>query len=105
MPTWRSDSTADAPRKGWVEISVDDEIVAFLMIGEDGAPKKFHRVFDGITVTFGPLVERGQINFPATGAFEDGEPFDLIAFEILELTPVEPFERPEPGDSGVMKSS
>ena len=93
------------PWASWVEISVDARIVAYLLVGEGGAPRSFHRVFDGITVIFGPLAERGRINFPAWGKFEGGEPFELIAFEILASAPVEPFQEPGPGDSGLLNCS
>jgi hypothetical protein len=95
----------EGPWASWIEISVDAQVVALLQIAESGVPKKFHRVFDDITVVFGPLAERGRINFPAWGAFEGGEPFDLIAFEILGSAPREPFEKPDPGDSGLMNCS
>jgi len=77
----------------------------YLLIATSGAPEKFHRVFDGITKILGPLAERGRINFPTWGAFEGGEPFDLIAFEILETAPAGPFQKPDPGDSGLLHCS
>lgn len=86
----------------WIEISVDAQVAAYLLIGETGAPEKFHRVIDGITVVFGPLAERGAINFPAWGMFEGGEPFDIIAFEILASAPSEAFQKPGLGDSALM---
>ena len=92
----------EGPWASWVEISADAQIVAYLRIGETGAPEKFHRVFDEVTVAFGPLVARGAINFPAWGKFEDGKPFDIIAFEILASAPVEPFRKPDPADSALM---
>lgn len=79
------------PWENWIGISVDGDLMSYLLIDENGAPKKFHRLFDKISIVFGPLAERGDINFPAWGAFEGGEPFDLIAFEILPESPQKPF--------------
>lgn len=79
------------PWKGWVGISVGGELMSYLLIDENGAPKKFYRLFDEISIVFGPLAARGDINFPAWGAFEGGEPFELIAFEILGKSPEKPF--------------
>ena len=31
------------------------------LIDETGAPRRFYRVFDDVSVRFGPLVERGDI--------------------------------------------
>jgi len=77
----------DGPWSGWIEIEVDGLTVAQLLLDDRGAPKRFHRVFDDVNVRFGPLADRGQLKFPAWGAFDDGEPFDLIAFEILDAPP------------------
>jgi len=81
----------EGSRQGWIEILVDQDVVGHLLIDSDGEPKKFHRVFDDVSVDLGPLADRGGIRFPAWGAFEGGEPFDLLVFEILDATPVQPF--------------
>lgn len=87
-------------RADWLEISVDGEIAAYLLVDETGAPKRFHRLFDDIRVEFGPMAERGRLNFPAWGVVEGGEPFELIAFEILDDAPTAPFIRPGTDDAG-----
>ena len=88
----------EGPWANWVEISVDATVVAYLLVDEDGAPRRFHRVFDDTNVRFGPLVDRGRLRFPAWGAFDNGEPFDLIAFEILSTVPKAVFQRPGADD-------
>jgi hypothetical protein len=90
------------PWKDWVEISIDSKVTAYLFINDEGVPRKFYRLFDDTSITFGPLAQRGNIAFPAGGSFDGGEPFDLIAFEILDTPPVEPFSRPDPGDAAYM---
>lgn len=93
----------EGPWKEWIEISDNQKIVAYLLVSEDGSPKRFHRLFDGTAVMFGPMAERGRLNFPATGSFEGGEPFDLIAFEILDQAPVEPFRKLDANSPGYMR--
>ena len=88
----------EGPWANWVEVSVDATVVAYLLIDEDGAPRRFHRVFDDTNVRFGPLVDRGRLRFPAWGSFDNGEPFDLIAFEILDAVPESAFRRPSVDD-------
>lgn len=93
----------NGPWKAWVEITVGGDDLAYLLTDERGAPKKFYRVFDQASVVFGPLAGRGEIRFPAWGAFEGGEPFDLIAFEILENAPARPFNKPALDDLGNLR--
>lgn len=100
-----SSRMGQGPWASWVEISVDEQVAAYLLIGADGAPRKFYRVLDDVAVVFGPLAERGRINFPAWGSFEGGEPFDLIAFEILDSAPVKPFEKPALDDAALLDCS
>lgn len=92
----------EGPWEDWIAITVDGNLMSYLLIGSDGAPKKFHRIFDKISVNFGPLADRGNFNFPAWGSFEGGEPFDLIAFEILTAAPTRPFKTIDAGDPGYM---
>jgi len=92
----------DGPWKEWIEISTDQKPVAYFLVNEDGSPRRFQRLFDGTAVVFGPMATRGRLNFPATASFEGGEPFDLIAFEILDQAPVEPFRKPGANDAGYM---
>jgi hypothetical protein len=92
----------EGPWKAWIEIAVSGDVVAYLLTDDRGSPKKFYRVFDEASVVFGSLVERGKIKFPAWGAFEGGEPFDLIAFEILDSAPVRPFNQPAVDDLGYL---
>lgn len=84
----------DGPWRNWIRISVDDDVQAYLLLGDDGAPKKFQRLFDDVAVVFGPLADRGVLRFPEWGAFEGGQRFDLVAFEILETEPAMPFAKP-----------
>ncbi len=88
----------DGPWANWVEISVDATVVAYLLVDDDGAPRRFHRVFDDTNVRFGPLADRGRLRFPAWGSFDNGEPFDLIAFEILSTVPEAAFQQPSVDD-------
>ena len=90
----------EGPWQQWIQVTVDDDVVAYLLIGEDGSPKRFFRLSDEISIVFGPLADRGNVRFPAWGAFEGGEPFDIIAFEILDRAPSGPFEKPQPADAG-----
>jgi hypothetical protein len=90
------------PWKGWVEISVDSAIAAYLLIDDEGAPRKFYRPYDDTSIFFGPLASRGDLNFPAWGSFDGGDPFDLIALEIMAAAPVKPFEKPDAGDDGYL---
>lgn len=88
------------PWQNWVEVSVDNDVTAYILFAEDGSPKRFFRLFDETSIFFGPLADRGAVKFPAWGAFEGGEPFDLIVFELLDSAPTVPFEKPDITDSG-----
>lgn len=87
---------------GWLAISVDGTLRSYLLLDESGAPRKFHRLFDDARVEFGPLADRGRLKFPAWGSFEGGEPFDIIAFEILDTAPTRPFVVPDATDPGYL---
>ncbi|MDX1381416.1 MAG: hypothetical protein R3233_09865, partial [Xanthomonadales bacterium] len=92
----------EGERQGWLRIEVDGVETSYLLLDENGAPKQFNRLYDDILVTFGPLADRGDFRFPAWGAFEGGEPFEIIAFEMFDSPPKRPFRKPRLSDPGYL---
>jgi hypothetical protein len=87
---------------GWVEISERGTPIARLLTDAAGVPQRYRRLVDDTSIVFGPLVERGAIRFPRSGAFDPGASFEVIAIELYPDSPEAVFRRPEPAHDGSM---
>jgi hypothetical protein len=87
---------------GWVEISERGTLIARLLTDASGAPQKYRRLVDDTSIEFGPLVDRGAIRFPKSGAFDPGASFEVIAIELYPDAPQAVFRRPAPTHDGSM---
>ncbi len=88
------------PWAEWIEISEAGAPIGRLLLDDENTPRRYRRLADGAAVVFGPQAERGGINFAASGAFEIGASFQIIALELLSSEPRNVFAAPHTSHDG-----